>query len=68
MDANTITLRDSFAMQVVLAILSHEDQTGNDIGFVAQYAYQMADALLKERDKTPLQQRGKDAGARHEPR
>ena len=46
-----ITLRDLIAVQVVLAILSRDDQTGNDNKFVAQYAYQVADALLQERDK-----------------
>ena len=62
MDDNTITLRDSFALQVVLAILSREDQTGNDNRFIAQYAYRVADALLVERNKKTLQKNEKDAG------
>lgn len=46
-----IMLRDQIAMMVILGAVSRENQTGNNAPFLASYAYQIADAMLKEREK-----------------
>lgn len=45
------SLRDEFAMAALGGILSHHCVTASGIPLVARDAYQIADAMLKEREK-----------------
>lgn len=45
------TLRDEFAIAALEGILSHHGGTEGDFPMIAKDAYQIADAMLKEREK-----------------
>lgn len=46
-----MTLRDYFAAKVMQSYLTHEQAANHEVSIVAGWAYEMADAMLKERMK-----------------
>lgn len=50
-DMAGMTLRDYFAAKAMQGDMASGDVSSNNFGFIAQRAYQMADAMLAERGR-----------------
>ena len=46
-----MTLRDYFAAEALVHLYTHGDDTNSDANKAAAWAYQLADAMLAEREK-----------------
>lgn len=54
-DKSVFSLRDKIAVRVIQAMAGLQDQTGLNPSFIADYAYQVADAAMKRREMKPKQ-------------